>query len=256
MGGLISEMSAPFSTTPGFISPTPSTMQLADGPESPSPPGLPSPGDFVSISQVLLPMVTPSPAVHNINFFETQPGLPIIEGGATVTMLKLQLASAESLARERLEQMQRLEAQVEAMKERRAREERELAEQVSFLEEKLRETLAARSGRTSPSMQDHEMCRAAIEEQARKAEEQRLAAVRAAVAESAAKERRERARAVKQVEAQKRVACAARDAMGQWTSVRDVVSDMLEALKCGKGTLAVLKADLDLCEARIRCKVI
>ena len=101
--------------------------------------GLPSPGDFVSISQVLLPTVTPSPAVHNINFFETQPGLPIIEGGATVTMLKLQLASAESLARERLEQMQRLEAQVEAMKERRAREEKELAEQVSFLEEKLRD---------------------------------------------------------------------------------------------------------------------
>ena len=203
---------------------------------------------------MLLPVVTPSPAVHDLNIFDLQPDMPPIESGATVTMLKLQLALAENLAKERLEQMQRLEAQVEAMKERRVREERELAEQVSFLEEKLKETLA--KGTTTPTLEYHDRCRATLEEQARLAEEQRQQAVQAAIAESVAKEELVRERLLREAEMRRRVACAARDAAGQWETVRDVVSDVHDALRNGKSMLSFLKADLDLCEARIRCRVV
>lgn len=164
--------------------------------------------------------------------------------GATVTMLKLQLASAENLAKERLMQMQQLEAQVEAMKERRAREENELAEQVTFLEEKLRETLV-RGSTPAPGVDDHEQCRAAMEEQERLAEMKCQQAVQVAVAESAAKIEWTSRQALREADDRRRIACAARDAAGQWGTVRCVVGDVLESLRSGKVTLSVLKADLD-----------
>jgi hypothetical protein len=168
-------------------------------------------------------------------------------------MLKLQLASAENLAKQRLEQMQRLEAQVEAVKERRARQEMELAEQVTFLEEKLKESLA-RSSATTPVPENHDNCRAMMEEQARMAEEQRQRDVQSAMAKARAQEQRAKEQLVRAAQSQRRVVGAAYDAAGQWEKVRDMVGDVLDALRSGKCTLSVLKADLDLCEARIRSR--
>ena len=63
---------------------------------------------------------------------------------ATVTLLKLQLASVENIAKERLSQIQKMEEQMHILKERRKKDERELLTHVNDLEERLREALVQR----------------------------------------------------------------------------------------------------------------
>ncbi|KAJ6626878.1 hypothetical protein B0H10DRAFT_2210759 [Mycena sp. CBHHK59/15] len=79
-------------------------------PDSPCLSTLNSPGEFGSISQVLLPDVTPSPAVH-VNRFGNSNRESGVNGvdAAIVTLLRLQLASAENIAKERLFQLQSME---------------------------------------------------------------------------------------------------------------------------------------------------
>ncbi|KAH8120649.1 hypothetical protein DFH11DRAFT_81205 [Phellopilus nigrolimitatus] len=276
-GGLITELDLP--STPGMLSPSPSMGRLDsdhEGLESPTPLTLPSPSGYTSISQVLLPAVTPSPApamhsLHSNSFYSGSRNgrveLPAMDS-ATMTMLKLQLASAENLAKERLMQMTNLEEQVHVLKDSRKRDERELATHVYELEDRLRETLAAQererervanvSGNVvnndsihAEAADSHAECRNALEERMRQAEVARQQAVSVAMSELAERERAERARLLLQVEKRQELGFAVRDAHQSWQSVREVADSELEAIRSNRETLAVLRAGLDFFEAQV-----
>ncbi|KAG6837859.1 hypothetical protein H0H93_013012 [Arthromyces matolae] len=139
---MLADIPAPFH--PDAVSPTPSHAQL-DIPESPCLSALSSPGGYGSISQVLLPDVTPSPAVHpqQISRFDLSAELPVVDA-ATVTLLRLQLAAAENLAKDRLTQLQYMEEEIHNLKQSRGRETLHLAEQVALLEQQLKGSLEIR----------------------------------------------------------------------------------------------------------------
>ncbi|KAL4246774.1 hypothetical protein ABKN59_009316 [Abortiporus biennis] len=130
---MLSETAAPF--RPGAISPAPSS--LPDIPESPSLSALPSPTTYGSISQVLLPDVTPSPAMFNATLRFDHMAAEAPTEGATVTLLKLQLASLEDTARSQMLQIQSLESQLQSTKVARLRDAEELSQQISALEEQI-----------------------------------------------------------------------------------------------------------------------
>lgn len=139
---MLADVTAPF--TPGGVSPNPSTIGL-EMPDSPSLSDLPSPGGYGSISQVLLPDVTPSPAIqHFSQVFETSTELPPPTDSGTVALLRLQVAQAEKTARERLTQVREMEEQLQSVRQSRVRETEELAKQVSRLEEELHASVVAR----------------------------------------------------------------------------------------------------------------
>lgn len=110
--GMISEVSAPF--TPGWASPAPSAGR-AEGEQlgSPSPRKFIS-GDYISISQVLLPTASPSPFPISSSDNRRFPPSEEVSESSTVVQLRLQLAAAESLANARLSQVQNLEMQMQA----------------------------------------------------------------------------------------------------------------------------------------------
>lgn len=152
---MISEIPAPFRS--GAVSPS---LSVIDIPDSPSLSTLPSPTGYGSISQVLLPDVTPSPAVHNTThlFADVRPEQAQADSAA-LTLLRLQLAAAESRAQERLAQMQSLEQQLHAAKEARMRDAQELASQISALEEQVHGNLAVEGQRTEQIAVLEEMLR-------------------------------------------------------------------------------------------------
>ncbi|OBZ79247.1 Dol-P-Glc:Glc(2)Man(9)GlcNAc(2)-PP-Dol alpha-1,2-glucosyltransferase [Grifola frondosa] len=166
---MLSDFPAPFRA--GAISPL--LHASLDVPDSPSLSAMPSPGGYGSISQVLLPDVTPSPAIHHTtHIFENMvTGSPTPASG-NVTMLRLQLAAAESRAQERLTQIQSLESQLHNAKEARLRDAEELAKQISQLEEQVHGNLLVDSQRLEQI--------AVYEEELRQAHTQREQAVQEA----------------------------------------------------------------------------
>lgn len=276
-GGLITELDLP--STPGLISPSPSILRLdSEMGESPVPLTLPSPGGYTSISQVLLPTVTPSPAplrsLHSSTSFYDEDitigrgDLSSVDSPAASTMLKLQLVQAENLAKERMNQISRLEEQMHYLKQMREREEHELASHINELEERLRDTLLAherereqrereRAARAELEAQaeesdPHAACRSELEEYVREAEQARQDAVSAAITELSARERSERARMYARVRKQQRVGFAVRDVLKEWHSVQSLGDNELEAIRGNRETLSVLRASLDLYEAQLR----
>ena len=241
---MISEMPAPFRA--GAISPA---LSVIDIPDSPSLSALPSPTGYGSISQVLLPDVTPSPAIHNTTRLFDNMGPPTPSGdSAAVTLLRLQLAAAESRAQERLAQMQSLEEQLHAAKEARMRDAEELARQISELEQQVHGNLAIEGQRTEQIAVLEEMLREAqvaqekvAKDVARKAEDT-ICASRAAALEA------------KQAQARSEVAFAAREAGAAWFCVRETAESELEFVRSNREMLAVLLAGLDHSLAQLACK--
>jgi hypothetical protein len=131
---MLAEIDAPFRSM--TASPAPST--LSDIPESPTLSAMPSPTGYGSISQVLLPDVTPSPAIFNatLKFDQMAAESPVGDGGH-VMMLRLQLAAAESAANEQRLRIEALEAQLLSAKEARLRDTEDLARHVTLLEEQV-----------------------------------------------------------------------------------------------------------------------
>ncbi|KAI0359038.1 hypothetical protein OH77DRAFT_1509755 [Trametes cingulata] len=241
---MISEIPAPFRA--GAISPS---LSVIDIPDSPSLSALPSPTGYGSISQVLLPDVTPSPAVHNTThlFDNMKPETPTNTEGATVTLLRLQLAAAESRAQERLAQMQSLEEQLHAAKAARMRDAEELAKQISQLEEQVHGNLAVDSQRAEQIAVLEEMLRDAqaaqdksVKDASRKAEEA-LSASRAAALQ------------VRQVQAKSAIALAARDAGAAWSTVRTTAEGELDFVRANREMLTLLLAGLDHSRQQLLC---
>ncbi|KAI0662500.1 hypothetical protein C8Q70DRAFT_562995 [Cubamyces menziesii] len=241
---MLSEIPAPFRA--GAISPS---LSVIDIPESPSLSALPSPTGYGSISQVLLPDVTPSPAVHNSThlFDNLKPETPTSTDGATVTLLRLQLAAAESRAQERLAQMQSLEQQLHAAKEARLRDAEDLAKQISQLEEQVHGNLLVDNQRVEQISVLEEMLRDAqtaqdksVKDAARRAEEA-MSAARAAALQ------------VRQVEVKATLALAAREAGAAWSTVRDTAESELDFVRANREMLSVLLAGLDHSQRQLAC---
>ncbi|OJT13073.1 hypothetical protein TRAPUB_10386 [Trametes pubescens] len=233
---MISEVDAPF--RPGAISPS---LSVIDIPDSPSLSALPSPTGYGSISQVLLPDVTPSPAVHNTThlFDNWKPDTPSATDGATLTLLRLQLAAAESRAQERLAQMQSLEEQLHAAKEARMRDAQELAGQISQLEEQVHGNLAVDSQRGEQIAVLEEMLRDAqgaqdrVAKDATRRAEEAMATARAAALQ------------VRQVQAKSMMAFAACEARASWRLVRDTAEGELDFVRANREMLTLLLVGLE-----------
>lgn len=188
IGNMLADIDAPFRA--GAISPAPS--MLSDIPESPSLSALPSPTGYGSISQVLLPDVTPSPApfANASQRFEQMSAGPEVAAAdsAIVTLMKLQLASMEALAKERLNTIQTLESQLGRSKDTSREDIEALAGQVTVLEEQVRANLQQEEQRAAYTAHlEEQLARAgdaieeAVETAVRNAQQQTDASVQAAL---------------------------------------------------------------------------
>lgn len=230
---MIADIAAPFS-------PASSTADLESNvPESPSLSALPSPAGYGSISRVLLPDVTPSPAPakHIQSQFVPEHSRPAAADASLVVMLRLQLASMENIAKERLGRINALEEQLGAAKEARMREAADLAAQVSALEEQMHASLEYRE-RVSEE-------RATLEEQLRGAAVTRESAVQEAVKRTTEDMARTRLRAEAAARRRCEITAAAHDAATSWMSVRDVAEGELDFVRSQRETLSFLLAGME-----------
>jgi hypothetical protein len=230
---MIADIPAPFS-------PAPSTVDLQlNIPESPSLSALPSPAGYGSISQVLLPDVTPSPAStkHMQSLFIPENNRPAAADASLVVMLRLQLASMEDIAKQRLTQITILEAQLGAAKEARLREAADLAAQVSALEEQMHVSFESRERGAEE--------RITLEEQLRGAAVAKELAVQEAVKKVTEDAARLRVAAEEAMRRKCEVASAARGAATSWVSVHELAEGELEFVRAQRETLTLLLAGLD-----------
>jgi len=229
---MIADIPAPFSPAPSTVD-----LELAI-PESPSLSALPSPAGYGSISRVLLPDVTPSPASvkHIQSEFFPEQSRPAAADASLVVMLRLQLASMENIAKDRLSQITALEAQLGAAKDARMREVADLAAQVSALEEQMHISLESRERAADE--------RITLEEQLRGAGVAKELAVQAAVKKAAEDAARLRVAAKEAVSRKCEVVSAARSAATSWVSVCELAEGELESVRAQRETLAFLLASL------------
>ncbi|KAF7310554.1 hypothetical protein HMN09_00598200 [Mycena chlorophos] len=231
---MLSEMAAPFRS--GAVSPAP---------ESPVLSAMNSPGEFGSISQVLLPDVTPSPAVHANTSRLTDKDVPPVDA-AVVTLLRLQLASAESIAKERLHQMQAMEEEIHQLKQARMRDAEELRQQVGDLEHELRGSLELRQRND----EDRSAHIAALQDQLRAADQSHVQQVDVAIQETRANAQAEAIAVVKREKAKMSAVWSARVAGTQWAFVRDFAEDEREGIKGDLQVLSALLSNLDAMRAQ------
>lgn len=241
IGSMLSEIPAPF--RPGAISPTPSS--LPDIPESPGFSTLPSPTSYGSISQVLLPDVTPSPAVFNVTQRFEQLPPDGLGDGAVVMQLRLQIASIENTNQLQLVRIQSLEDQLQSAKQARLADASELAKQISDLEEKIHGNLRTEEQRT-----DHIT---SLEDQLMKGKMERERAVAEAMKKAAERAAKERAAAVKVFNAKWSLADAAREAGACWRTVGSVAEGELEMIRASREMLSVLLAGLAQSQRQLKC---
>ncbi|KAG6919602.1 hypothetical protein DXG01_004266 [Tephrocybe rancida] len=235
---MLSDIPAPFH--PDAVSPTPSHTQL-DIPESPCLSAMSSPGGYGSISQVLLPDVTPSPALHHQQSarYDLSSDLPAVDA-AIVTLLRLQLAAAENTAKERLTQMQTMEEEIHNLKQCRGREVLHFTEQVGMLEEQLKGSLEMRE-RTE---EDRALYTRNLEDQLRRELVVRDQAVEAAVLKG-----QEIASATHHATLQTQrdsivLACSARIASSEWASVHGLAEMELDVVREEREVLSHLLIEL------------
>ena len=229
---MIADVAAPFS-------PASSIADLESNvPESPSLSALPSPAGYGTISHVLLPDVTPSPAPakHSQSQFISEHSRPDADA-SLVVMLRLQLASMENIAKERLSRINALEVQLSTAKDARMREVADLAAQVSALEDQMHASLENRE-RFSEE-------RAMLEEQLRGAAVARESAVQDAVKRATEDMGRTRLRAETAARRRCEMAAAAHNAATSWMSVRDVAEGELDFVRSQRETLSFLLASLE-----------
>ncbi|KAL0578479.1 glucosyltransferase [Marasmius crinis-equi] len=237
---ILNDISAPFQ--PGPLSPMP-TGDLALPPESPCLSAMNSPSGYGSISHVLLPAVTPSPAIPRTRHKDS-PANQTSGEAALVPLLRLQLNAAENTAKERLIQMQLLEEEVHNLKQARHHDAQELSRQFSALEEQMKGKLEA-EGKNAEQTAAHV---AFLEQQLRDAEQARQSAIEAATKHTQ-----------KQVKATLRfqqvrwdASYVAQSAKREWSYVREQCEDDLEALQRDKELITFLLGELDLAQQQLK----
>ena len=218
---------------------SPALTSLTELPESPSLSAMPSPSGYGSISQVLLPDVTPSPAVHNaaLRFEEYAAETPPSYDSGAVTMLRLQLAALESSNTERLMQIEYLEAQLQTAKDARLRDTEELARQISDLEDQVQASLRPNEQLTQQL--------ASLEDQLQHAQAAQQQAVQEALRQKEAQAVASRTDSLRIQQVRWETSTAACKASTAWSAVCDTAEGELELVRSSLETLAVLMAGLD-----------
>lgn len=236
---LLATIPAPFRS--GATSPVPSTPH-PDIPESPNMSGMPSPGEYGSISQVILPDMTPSPAMHHLlqrdAYHHEPPPMMMGSDSAAVTLLRLQLASVEQQAKDRLERIQMLEAQLHTAKQARLADADDLSQQMSELEAQFQHSTEARER----ADEERAAYTASLEVQLQTSE----AATQEALVRGQQAGRASAMAAVAKQQRRCEAACAAQEVAGCWGSVRELADGELELVRAGQDTLRVLLAQLDM----------
>jgi hypothetical protein len=234
---MLADVPPPFHSGP--VSPSPHSTLLSV-PASPCLSALSSPGGYGSISQVLLPDVTPSPA-HPRQRYESEPSeIPAVDA-AIVTLLRLQLASAESTAKERLSRLQSMEEELHLLKESRVREAEDLASKVSFVEEQLHENLEARERKDEERI----AYAASLEDQLRHEQGRREQAVEEAIAKTQEDARAQQETISNAVQQRWQAGCLAQKAAATWGAAQDLADSELDFVRTGRDMLSVLLAGLD-----------
>ncbi|KAG6888764.1 hypothetical protein C0992_007555 [Termitomyces sp. T32_za158] len=235
---MLSEFPAPFQAD--VVSPTPSQAQL-DIPESPCLSAMNSPGGYGSISQVLLPDVTPSPAFHHQQLarFDLSHETSATDA-ATVTLLRLQLAAAENTAKERLVQMQSMEEEIHNLKKSRGRDTLHLSEQIAILEQQLKNSLEMRER----ADEERTLYTRGLEDQLRQEQTMRDKAVKTAVIRGQELARAEYDAAFKPQRDSLVLASSARIAALEWNSVREMAELELDVVREEMQVLSLLLAEL------------
>ncbi|KAG7098941.1 hypothetical protein E1B28_000831 [Marasmius oreades] len=249
IGTILSDIPAPFQ--PGPLSPVPTgeASMLLPVPESPCLSAMSSPSGYGgSISQVLLPTVTPSPAIPRSRFKDsssdhsTKP-----EAAALVPLLRLQLSAAENTAKERLVQMQLLEEAVHNLKQARSRDAQELAQQFSLLEEQMQGKLEAEE-KSAVQIAAHVH---SLEEQLRKAEVAQRNAIEEVVDHTQKRLRSEWKSTLKAQQMKWDTAFVAQSAGREWDYVREQCEDDLEALQRDKELVSFLLGEMDFAQRHL-----
>lgn len=242
----LADVVAPF--TPGGPSPNTCTIGL-EVPETPNLSALPSPSGYGSISQVLLPDVTPSPAVHHLTaVFETSVDLPTPADSSTITLLRLQIAQAETIAKDRLSRLQELEEQLYAAKQYRIRETEELARQISVLEHQLHTSVETRERMD----EERATFTASLQDELRQAE------ARCDQVAQAGFERGQQAARVSwdamlaNTHRNWKASCVAKEAACLWSSVKDQADDEKNNMQSAREVLNVFMTVLDHNQERLQ----
>jgi hypothetical protein len=187
--------------------------------------------------------------VHSEDRYENTPEIPAVDA-AIVTLLRLQLASAESTAKERLYQLQSLEEQLHSSKESRLREADELANHVSYLEQQLRSAVEAQE----KANEERAVYMASLEDRLRHADVSRDLAIEAAVAKAEEQARISHSVSLQTEQHKWEHSCLARRATTQWNAVHSLAEEELDSIKADNQTLIVLLAGLDQCQRQM-CQV-
>lgn len=210
------------------------------------------PSGYGSISQVLLPNVTPSPAIsrhshsHSQRINKESADLPAVDT-AIATLLRLQLSSTENTARERLLRLQELEEEIHLLKQARAREAEVLSQQVSILEAQLKGNLEARDR----SEEEHFAYTASLEEQLHRIEAQHEQALREATENT---RQSFDASCKSAIESQNRKMAAEYSAClaaREWRCVQEQCESELDVVAADRETLELLLGELDFARQQL-----
>lgn len=228
LNNLLNDIPAPFHSA--TASPALSTLDL---PSSPCLSALDSPTGYGSISQVLLPDVTPSPAVHASHRYNFSNSDSSHVDSPVVNLLRLQLAKAENIVKERLIQVQAMEHEILSLKETHARQMQDTAQHIAYLEANERKGEDARV--YALSLEERLKCAELLRERAvtdaqRKYEEDARRNLNA--------ERKKEKMVVQ-------IGCAAGLALSEWASVKDLAEIELDLLRGDQAVLSVLSTELD-----------
>ncbi|KAF9568514.1 hypothetical protein CPC08DRAFT_702527 [Agrocybe pediades] len=229
-GRMLSDIPAPFRS--GAASPSLSS-QLGV-PESPCLSALDSPGGYGSISQVLLPDVTPSPALHN-SLQHSRFNASLLDStpidSSTTTLLRLQLAAAENTAKERLHQIQAMEEELHDLKQCMAQQMEESQRQITYMENQWRS-----SSDDTASL---------LEEQMQKEQTIREQIVAEAITRCQEEAKQTIMRSIEEERLKFQVVTSAQLASSSWDNVLSACEDDLEAVRSDKAMLSVLLMQLD-----------
>jgi hypothetical protein len=188
--------------------------------------------------------------VHHFNqVFDISTELPAPMDSGTVTLLRLQVASAENTAKERLVRLQELEEQLHAAKRSRVQETEELAKQVSFLEQQLRISVEARERLD----EERSAFTTSLQDQLCHAEASSEQASNAAFARGKEEAGASWADLLNQKQQKWEVCSLAREIKVEWGSVKEQVEVEQEFLQASRETLKVFLALLDQSQKQMQC---
>jgi hypothetical protein len=219
---MLNELSAPFS---GSASPARTSLSLSD---SPSISAINTPaGRYGSISQVLLPDVTPSPAVPPQ---KREQSLEEVDS-ALVTLLRLQLASAETMAKDRLVRLQQLEVENYELK---AVQQKKVTDSDEVQTKRIQKLVSLE--KENSGLQEQ------LEEQLVESEQRQIEAIQMAVSELKTKydHKLERQRLGLSATSSLQLASS------RWTAVKRFALDHKEVIDNDRNVLSLLLAQLDL----------